>query len=196
MWNAFGGVTEYTVTDNLKSAVTKAHLYDPDVNKTYCAYANHAGFAALPARPRRPKDKANVETHVGILQRSFFQEVRNKTFHTIADLNNALTKHLEILNNQVMKDHGVSRNQRFETEAKQLLPLPSAVFEIPEVREAVHPDCHIQYGRCIYSVPWQYVGKQVRVIATASRIQVFDLLTFERVALHSAARKNGERKTD
>lgn len=143
MWNAFGGVTQYTVSDNLKSAVIKAHLYDPDLNKTYCAYANHAGFAALPARPLRPKDKANVETHVGLLQRSFFQEVRNIIFHTIADLNNALTKHLQILNNQIMKDHGVSRNQRFETEANHLLPLPNAVVEIPEVRDAtVHPDCH------------------------------------------------------
>jgi hypothetical protein len=197
MWDAFGGVTQYTVPDNLKSAVTKAHLYDPDLNKTFCAYANHAGFAVLPARPRRPKDKANVETHVGLLQRSFFQEVRNKNFHTISELNNALTKHLEILNNQVMKDHGVSRNQRFETESNLLLPLPKCVFEIPEVREAtVHPDCHIQYGRSFYSVPWQYVGKQVRVIATASRVQIFDLLTLERIALHSAARKNGERKTD
>ena len=197
MWNYFGGVTRYTVPDNLKSAVTKAHLYDPDINKTYCAYANHAGFAVLPARPKRPKDKANVECHVGILQRSFFQEVRNKTFHTISDLNNALAKHLEILNNQVMKDHGVSRNQRFETEAPLLLPLVEVPFEIPEVREAtVHPDCHIQYGRSFYSVPWIYVGKQVRVIATASRIQIFDILTLERVALHSCARRNGERKTD
>jgi transposase len=113
MWKYFGGVTSYTVSDNLKSAVIKAHMYDPDLNKTYVAYANHAGFAALPARSRKPKDKANVECHVGILQRSFFQEVRNKSFHSISELNNALTKHLEILNNQVMKDHGVSRNQRF-----------------------------------------------------------------------------------
>lgn len=197
MWKAFGGVTQYTVPDNLKSAVNKSHLYDPDINKTFCAYANHAGFAVLPARPRRPKDKANVETHVGLLQRSFFQEVRNRTFHTITELNKALKKHIEILNNQIMKDHGVSRNQRFELESRLLLPLPDSNFEIPEVREAtVHPDCHIQYARSFYSVPWQYVGKQVRVIATPSRVQIFDLITLERIALHSAARKNGERKTD
>jgi hypothetical protein len=112
--------------------------------------------------------KANVEFHVGILQRSFFQEVRHKTFHTISELNNVLTEHLDELNNQIMKDHGVSRNQRFETEAATLLPLPETQFEIPETREAtVHPDCHIQFGRSFYSVPWQYVGKQVRVVATA-----------------------------
>jgi transposase len=62
-----GGVTKYLVCDNLKSAVFQVRLYDPDVNKTFVAYANHAGFAVLPARPRRPKDKANIECHVGIL---------------------------------------------------------------------------------------------------------------------------------
>ena len=59
MWKFLGGVTPYTVSDNLKSAVIKADLYDPDRNKTFCAYANHAGFALLPARPRRPKGRVN-----------------------------------------------------------------------------------------------------------------------------------------
>ena len=197
MWQSFGGVTSYTVSDNLKSAVIKAHMYDPDLNKTYVAYANHAGFAALPARPRKPKDKANVECHVGILQRSFFQEVRNKTFHSISELNISLTKHLDKLNNQVMKDHGVSRNQRFETEITALQPVPFFKFEIPETRDAkVHPDCHIQFGKSFYSVPWQWVSKTVRVVANADRVQVFDPLTLERIALHSRSKNFGERKTD
>ena len=197
MWNAFNGVTLYTVSDNLKSAVIKAHLYDPDINKTYIQYANHANFATLPARPRRPKDKANVECHVGILQDSFFQKVRNRTFNNIAELNSELIKHLDILNNQIMKDYGVSRNQRFENEIKFLQPLPKDKFEIPEIRDAsVHPDCHIQFGKSFYSVPWQYVGKQVRVIAGADRLQIFDLITLDRLAIHSLSKKLGERKTD
>ena len=197
MWKYFGGVTDYTVSDNLKSAVIKAHMYDPDLNKNYVAYANHAGFAVLPARPRKPKDKANVECHVGVLQRSFFQQVRNQTFHTISHLNIALIKNLEILNNQVMKDYGVSRNQRFETEITSLKSVPTCEFELPESRDAtVHPDCHIQFGKSFYSVPWQYVGKQVRVVAAAERVQIFDLLTLERIALHSRSKKHGERKTD
>ena len=197
MWIAFGGVTKYTVSDNLKSAVTKAHLYDPDINKTYIQYANHANFATLPARPRRPKDKANVECHVGILQDSFFQIVRNKTFNNISELNIELTKHLLILNNQVMKDYGVSRNQRFENEVKFLQPVPLDKFEIPEIRDAmVHPDCHIQFGKSFYSVPWQYVGKRVRVISTADRLQIFDLLSLDRITLHTVSKKPGERKTD
>ena len=60
MFAYFGGVTPYLVVDNLKSGVHKAHLYDPDVNPTYCDFANHMGFAVLPARPRKPKDKDYV----------------------------------------------------------------------------------------------------------------------------------------
>ena len=197
MWNFFGGVAKYVVCDNLKSAVTQARLYDPDVNKTFVSYANHAGFAVLPARPRRPKDKANVESHVGILQRSFFQLVRHKTFSTIGQLNHELDLFLKDFNNNVMKDYGVSRNERFSEEEKHLQELPLEEFLIPEVKEAtVHPDCHIQYGKSFYSVPWQYVGKKVRVIATTNRVQIFDLLTLERIALHSRSRKLGERKTE
>ena len=81
MWKYFGGVTSYTVTDNLKSSVNRAHLYDPDKNKTFTAYANHAGFAVLPARSNRPKDKANVECHAGLIQRTFYQEVRNPNLY-------------------------------------------------------------------------------------------------------------------
>jgi len=83
MWKYFGGVTSYTVTDNLKSSVNRAHLYDPDKNKTFTAYANHAGFAVLPARSNRPKDKANVECHAGLIQRTFYQEVRNRSFYSV-----------------------------------------------------------------------------------------------------------------
>jgi len=197
MWKYFGGVARYVVCDNLKSAVTQAHLYDPDVNKTFVAYANHACFAVLPARPYRPKDKANVECHVGILQRSFFQEVRNKIFHSIGELNQALHEFLECFNNQIMKEHGVSRNDRFSNELGLLQALPIEEFLIPEIRTAtVHPDCHIQFGKSFYSAPWQYVGKDVRVIATTSRVQIFDLVSLERIAIHSRSNKLGERVTE
>jgi transposase len=78
-WNFFGGVKDYTVPDNLKSALNKAHRYDPDCNKSFCEYANHAGFAVLPARPYKPRDKASVEGNIHHIQSSFFQRVRNKS---------------------------------------------------------------------------------------------------------------------
>lgn len=191
MWTYFGGVTPYVVIDNLKSGVTNADLYDPDVNKTFVAYANHAGFAVLPARPRRPKDKANVESHAGIFQRSFFERVRNKTFCSLAELNQELKHFLEEFLSTTMKDHGASRNQRFEKEQEKLLPIPLERFDIPEWREAkVHPDCHIQFKKSMYSVPWQFVGKTVRVKSTNQMVEIFDLGTLEKIAVHKKSQTN------
>ena len=174
MFAYFGGVTPYLVVDNLKSGVHKAHLYDPDVNPTYCDFANHMGFAVLPARPYKPKDKGSGECHIGVLQRDFFQEVRNRVFYSLEELNQALRHYLERLNHQVMKDYGVSRAQRFEEEKKQLKALPPSPFELSEWRRAkVHPDCHVQVEKNFYSVPFVYVGQQVRVRLTDKLVEVF-----------------------
>jgi hypothetical protein len=174
MFAYFGGVTPYLVVDNLKSGVHKADLYDPDVNPTYCDFANHMGFAVLPARPYKPKDKGSGECHIGVLQRDFFQEVRNRVFYSLEELNEALRHYLERLNHQVMKDYGVSRAQRFEEEKKQLKSLPPSPFELSEWRRAkVHPDCHVQVEKNFYSVPFVYVGQNVRVRLTDKMVEVF-----------------------
>ncbi len=174
MFAYFGGVTPYVVVDNLKSGVNKADLYDPDVNPTYCDFANHMGFAVLPARPRKPRDKGSGETHIGVVQRGFFQEVRNRVFYSLPDLNQTLRDYLERLNHEVMKDYGVSRCQRFEVEKKQLKPLPPSPFELSEWRQAkVHPDCHVQVEKNFYSVPFIYVGQKIRVRLTEKIVEVF-----------------------
>ena len=110
MFAYFGGITPYVVVDNLKSGVNKADLYDPDVNPTYCDFANHMDFAVLPARPRKPRDKGSGECHIGVVQRGFFQEVRNRVFYSLHELNQTLRDYLYRLNQDVMKDYGVSRN--------------------------------------------------------------------------------------
>ena len=164
MFAYFGGVTPYLVVDNLKSGVSKAHLYDPDVNPTYCDFANHMGFAVLPARPRKPRDKGSGETHIGVLQRDFYQRVRDQVFYSLEELNQVLRRYLEHLTQEVMKDYGVSRAQRFEAEKAHLKPLPPTRFELSEWRSAkVHPDCHIQVEKNFYSVPFVYVGQRLRV---------------------------------
>jgi transposase len=174
MFAYFGGVTPYLVVDNLKSGVQRADLYDPDVNPTYCDFANHMGFAVLPARPYKPKDKGSGECHIGVLQRDFFQEIRNRVFYSLEELNEALRHYLERLNHQVMKDYGVSRAQRFEEEKKHLKALPLSPFELSEWRRAkVHPDCHVQVEKNFYSVPFVYVGQQVRVRLTDKLVEVF-----------------------
>ena len=174
MFAFFGGVTPYIVVDNLKSGVHKPHLYDPDVNPTYCDFANHMGFAVLPARPYKARDKAAGESNIGVVQRGFFQEVRNRVFYSLPELNQALREYLERLNRAVMKDYGVSRAQRFEEEKRQLKSLPSSPFEMSEWRAAkVHPDCHIQVEKNFYSVPFLYVGQKLRVRLTDKMVEVF-----------------------
>jgi transposase len=174
MFAYFGGLTPYMVVDNLKSGVYKADLYDPDVNRTYCDFANYAGFAVLPARPYKARDKGSGESHIGVVQRSFFQEVRNRVFYSLPELNRTLRDYLHRLNHEVMKDYGVSRDQRFAEEKKQLKPLPLSPFELSEWRAAkVHPDCHIQVEKNFYSVPFVYVGQKVRVRLTEKILEVF-----------------------
>jgi transposase len=174
MFAYFGGVTPYVVVDNLKSGVHKADLYDPDVNPTYCDFANHMGFAVLPARPYKARDKGSGESHIGVIQRGFFQEVRNRVFYSLHELNQALREYVDRLNREVMKDYGVCRTQRFEEEKKHLKPLPSSRFELSEWRAAkVHPDCHVQVEKNFYSVPFVYVGQKVRVRLTDKMVEVF-----------------------
>ena len=174
MFYYFGGITPYVVVDNLKSGVHRADLYDPDINPTYCDFANHMGFAVLPARPYKARDKGSGESHIGVVQRGFFQEVRNRVFYSLQELNQALRDYLHRLNREVMKDYGVSRNQRFEEEKKQLKALPPSPFELSEWRQAkVHPDCHIQVEKNFYSVPFVYVGQKVRVRLTEKMVEVF-----------------------
>jgi transposase len=174
MFSYFGGVTPYLVVDNLKSGVHKAHLYDPDLNPTYCDFANHMGFAVLPARPRKPRDKGSGESHIGVLQRDFYQQVRNQVFYSLEELNLVLRRYLKELSHAVMKDYGVSRAERFEEEKKHLKPLPPTRFELSEWRSAkVHPDCHIQVEKNFYSVPFVYVGQRLRVRLSEKMVEVF-----------------------
>jgi len=91
-----------------------------------------------------------------VIQRGFFQEIRNRTFYSISDLNHLFRDYLNRLNNEVMKDYGVSRAQRFEEEKKFLKELPGSRFQLSEWRSAkVHPDCHIQVGKNFYSTPFR-----------------------------------------
>jgi transposase len=171
---AFGGVTPYAVFDNLKGAVTRAHIYDPEVNKGFCQFANHWGFAVLPARPYHPQDKGSVERAIGVIQQGFFNEVRNRVFYSLRELNEALWDYLRKLNQAPMKDWGVSRDERFENEKDLLKPLPQSPYEISEWRSAkVHPDCHIQVDNRFYSVPFKWVGKTVQVRLSQSRVEIF-----------------------
>jgi transposase len=196
MWAFFGGVVPYVVVDNLKSGVHKAHRYDPDVNPTYCEYGNHQGFAVLPARPLKPRDKGAIEAAIGAIQRSFFQEVRGRVFYSLQDLNDAFREYLERFNNGVMKDYGCSRSERFKHEQSSLRPLPLSRFELFEWRSAkVHPDCHVQVDRNFYSVPYRMIGQTIRVRLNEKVVEIFSS-EHERLAAHCRLPGVGKFSTD
>lgn len=171
----FGGVTPYVTVDNQRAAVDRAHWYDPDVNPTFVDFANHWGFAVIPARPFKPRDKGANESGIGVVQKQFYQEVRALKFYSLDELNRAFRVYLARLNSAVMKDWGVSRLDRFEGERQLLKPCPVSNWEQSEWRKAkVHADCHVQVMKKFYSVPYQYVGREVRVRLTMKLIEIFD----------------------
>jgi len=189
MWRYFGGVTPYVVIDNLKSGVTRAHRYDPDVNPTYCDFGNFWGFAVLAARPREPRDKACVESTIGAIQRDFYQRCKGKTFYSLEELNAYFREYLTELNNRIMKDYGVSRLDRFSNEKSLLLPLPQASYELSKWKEAkVHPDCCIQLEKAFYSVPFNYVGQTVKVKYSDKTVYILSS-SLDQIAVHPVVEK-------
>jgi len=98
-----GGVSRAVVPDNLRSAVNKACRYEPDLNPTYAELAAHYGTAVVPARVRKPKDKAKAEVGVQIVQRFVLAALRNRTFFCLAEANAAIRERLELLNNRPFK---------------------------------------------------------------------------------------------
>ncbi len=190
MWHYFGGVTKYVVLDNLKAGVTKAHRYDPDLNKLYCDYANHTGFAALPARVKTPRDKASVEAAIGVIQRDFFDRYRNHSFYTLQEMNWEFTRYLDEFNRRLMADYGCSRLERFELEKEKLKPLPENVYEFFEWKTSkVHPDSCIELERSVYSVPYKYVHQYVHVKYSDKLVMILDQQTSETVAVHARSPK-------
>jgi len=93
-FKAIGGVTRTIVLDNLKAGVTKPDPYDPVINETFADFCRHYGVVILPARVRKPRDKASVEGHVLIVQRRVLAPLRNRTFYSLTDLRQAVATHV------------------------------------------------------------------------------------------------------
>lgn len=192
---AFGGVPRAIVPDNLKSGVKKAHRYEPEMNPAYQDFAEHYGVAILPARVRKPRDKAKVETGVLVVERWILARLRNRTFFSLGELNGAIRALLERLNTRPFKKIEGCRRSRFEAlERAALKPLPLRAYEFGEWRKAkVHPDYHIEVGRAYYSVPYTLIGERVEVRLTAHGIEVFHRGRL--VAAHARASERGQRST-
>ena len=142
----------------------------------------------MPARPYRPTDKAKVEAAVLVAQRWVLAVLRNQTFHTLTDLNEAIAGLMERINARVMKNHGRSRAQLFEVlDAPALKPLPVNRFEFAAWHRArVHANYHVQVEKHFYSVPYMHRGQEVLVRVKATTVEV--MLAGNCVATHARSK--------
>jgi transposase len=191
----FGGVPKLVVPDNLKSAVSKASFYDPDINPSYLDLVNHYGTVVLPARVRRPKDKAKVETGVQIVERWILARLRNRQFFGLGQLNRAIAELLEDLNNRPFQKLPGSRKSAFESLDRPALgPLPSEPYQFAEWKKAtVNVDYHIEVERHYYSVPHTLIKKKIDVRITNNTIECF--YKNKRVASHIRSHHKGRHST-
>jgi len=157
------GVTQILVPDNLKSAVTKAHRYDPQINGSYQDMADHYNTVIIPARPYSPKDKSKVELAIKLVQRWILAKIRNEIFFTVAELNKRIRELLDYYNGKKIKKLGKSRKELFlELDKPALAALPINRYEFKHVRwRRVNLDYHIEIEGSYYSVPYQLTGKEV-----------------------------------
>lgn len=180
----FGFVPRVLVPDNLKSGVSKACKYEPELNPTYSDMAEHYGCAVLPARPRKPRDKAKVENGVLVAQRWILAVLRHRTFYSLTELNAAIIECLERLNNRPMRKLKKSRKELFEAlDQPNALPLPQKPYEYAEWSKAkVQLNYHIEVDRHYYSVPYQLLHERLDIRLTATIVEAFR--KGERVAAH------------
>lgn len=180
----FGGVPKAIVCDNLKAGVVKALWFEPTLNQTFAAMAEHYNTTILPTRSRKPRDKGKVEGAVLIVERWILARLRNRRFFNLADLNAAIGVLLEDLNGRLMRHAGKSRRQLFEEiERTALAPLPREPFEYAEWKTAkVHPDYHVEVDKTFYSVPHRLIGRRVEVRLTHRTVEIF--YGHQRVAGH------------
>ena len=195
-FEAIGGVAHLIVPDNTKTAVIKACLYEPAVNRTYTEMAAHYDTAILPARPRKPRDKAKVEAAVLIMERWILGRLRHQRFYSLEELNTAIRALLVRVNDELpIRRLGVTRRQLLEElDRPALKPLPVEPYVFAEWRiRRVGIDYHVDVERHYYSVPHRFAKEQVEARLTARTVEIF--VKGERVAAHMRGSGNGKHTT-
>jgi transposase len=190
-----GGVPRQIVPDNLRSGVLRANWYEPGLNPTYRDLAAHYGTAILPARVRRPRDKAKVEAGVLVVERWILARLRHQRFASLAALNAAIAALLKDLNARPMRRLGASRRQLFEElDRPALADLPAEPFVYAEWRRRrVGLDYHVEVDGHYYSVPHRLLREPVEARLTARTVELFH--KGERVAVHVRGGLRGRHTT-
>jgi len=192
-FEAFKGVPEVVKIDNLKAAILEANFYGPVYQKMYREFADHYGFKPLPCRVYHPNDKGKVESGIKYVKGNFF---KGRKFTDGADCDRKLRLWTEEANKRV---HGTTKRVPFEVfekeERPKLLPLPSSKYQTCQAgTRLVYHDCHIFVENNYYSVPFEYVGKEVDIEIADTLIRVFYKGVL--VAVHARLQGRGQFSTD
>jgi hypothetical protein len=178
------------VPDNLKAAVIKAGRYEPVLNEEFERFAEHYGVAVVPARTRKPKDKAVVENAVKLTYKDIFTRIEPLHCPDLKSLNAAIRSALEVHNNGILTGRNYSRRSYFEDiEREALASLNPVRYQIKKhLMAIVGKDCYIRLREDIhyYSVPHTYIGKRLKISYTGSDVEIFS--GYDRIAAHTRSR--------
>jgi len=170
----FGGIPACLVPDNLKSGISRACRYEPDINPTYQALASHYGTAVMPARPRRPRDKAKAEVGVQICERWILAVLRHRTFFSLAELNGTISELRDKLNQRKFRKLDTTRARLFaELDQPALRPLPAESFSLSAIKRVrVNIDYHVEVDGHYYSVPYQLIHQDLEAFISNATIEL------------------------
>ena len=186
MFSHLDGVTQFVMSDNLKSAVIKNTKNELELNRIYMELAEHYGFIIMPARPRKPKDKSLGEIGVQIVQRWILARLRHRVFFSIEELNAQILYWVNELNQRTTRTYPLSRVARLESIercALQSLPDEHYRYNSWAYNQRVDESYHVRFKDKFYSVPYQYAHRHVDIRATNTQLDVF--YQRERIAHHS-----------
>ncbi|MCL2815643.1 MAG: IS21 family transposase [Oscillospiraceae bacterium] len=171
----FGGTTRIITPDNLKTGVENPSRKNLTINKSYGELAAHYGCAVIPARVRKPRDKASVEGTVGGISTWIIAALRNEVFFTLGDLNEAIAAKLKAFNERPFQKKESNRLTAFLEEEKDYLqPLPKSRYEVSEWKKLTPGfNYHIEVDKNHYSVPYEYIGHEMDVRVTNNVVEVF-----------------------
>lgn len=180
----YQGTPKLIVPDNPRTGVDRACRYEPDLNRTYHEMATHYGVAVMPARPRKPRDKAKVENAVLLAERWIIAALRHRRFYSLPELNEVIAELLDKINHRPFRKREGSRASLFaEVERPALQPLPTERYMLAHwktVRASI--DYHVEVDRHYYSVPYQLAGQKLEARFTATTVEI--LHGGKRVASH------------
>lgn len=193
----FKGVPLAIVPDNLKSAVFKANRYEPELNKNFAALAAHYGTSILPARVRKPQDKAHVENMVKLTYQRIYTNLPEKWISNLEQLNEQLHQRLPLVNDVQLTGKECSRTDQWILELPTLQGLAPSRYEMREMKLATvmkNGHVYLSQDKHYYSAPYELIGKKLELQYSRSTVYLF--LNYELIATHKRVRSPHQYSTD